>query len=133
MPSLVTRLAPSSAKGSYIGAFNTFQFMGTFIGGVAGGWLFALYGGGGVFIIGAVMVLGLFIVSLICPVPQLLESITITLKKAPIGDFSSLMEKFRDLPGVHDVILLPEEYIVYLKVDPKRFNNESTADIIGLD
>ena len=133
MPSLVTRLAPSSAKGSYIGVFNTFQFMGTFIGGVIGGWIFGINGGDGVFMFGTVAVLGLFILFLVSPVPQLLESVTITLKKAPIGDFSRLMERFRDLPGVHDVILLPEEYIVYLKVDPKRFNNDSTADIIGLD
>ncbi len=38
LPSLISRLAPSAYKGTALGAYATFQFLGMFIGGVLGGF-----------------------------------------------------------------------------------------------
>jgi MFS family permease len=38
-PSLVSRLAPASAKGAALGVYNTLQALGLFCGGALGGWL----------------------------------------------------------------------------------------------
>jgi len=38
-PSMVSRLAPASVRGSAIGVYNTLQSLGFFAGGLAGGWL----------------------------------------------------------------------------------------------
>ncbi len=38
LPSLVTRFAPSSLRGSAVGAFSMAQFFGSFCGGALGGW-----------------------------------------------------------------------------------------------
>jgi MFS family permease len=38
-PSLVSRLAPPHARGAALGAYNTLQSVGFFVGGAAGGWL----------------------------------------------------------------------------------------------
>lgn len=38
-PSLVSRLAPPQARGAALGAYNTLQSVGFFVGGAAGGWL----------------------------------------------------------------------------------------------
>jgi predicted MFS family arabinose efflux permease len=38
-PSLVSRIAPPSAKGAALGVYNTLQSLGLFCGGAAGGWL----------------------------------------------------------------------------------------------
>lgn len=38
-PSLVSRMAPPTARGAALGVYNTLQSLGFFVGGAAGGWL----------------------------------------------------------------------------------------------
>ncbi|RJG07274.1 MFS transporter [Noviherbaspirillum cavernae] len=52
-PSLVSRIAPPSAKGAALGVYNTLQALGLFCGGAAGGWLQQHAGPSTVFILGA--------------------------------------------------------------------------------
>lgn len=52
-PSLVSRLAPSSAKGAALGVYNTLQALGLFCGGALGGWLKQHVGADAVFVMGA--------------------------------------------------------------------------------
>jgi MFS family permease len=80
MPSLMSRLAPAQNKGAVLGIYNTFQFLGVFIGGALGGWLFGLFGGSGVFIFSAVAVLAWLILVVVAPAPKLLESRTVDLE-----------------------------------------------------
>lgn len=49
LPSLVSRLAPPDKKGTALGVYSTSQFLGAFVGGLAGGWLFDSYGAPAVF------------------------------------------------------------------------------------
>lgn len=44
MPSVLSRLAGSRGRGRKMGLYSTFQFIGAFVGGVAGGWLLASFG-----------------------------------------------------------------------------------------
>ena len=43
-PSLISRIAPPSAKGAALGIYNTTQSLGLFLGGMLGGWLGKAYG-----------------------------------------------------------------------------------------
>jgi predicted MFS family arabinose efflux permease len=44
MPSLLSRITGSQGRGRRLGIYSTFQFLGAFFGGVAGGWLLGEYG-----------------------------------------------------------------------------------------
>jgi len=44
MPSLLSRITGSRGRGRRLGLYSTFQFLGAFFGGVAGGWLLGSYG-----------------------------------------------------------------------------------------
>jgi MFS family permease len=132
MPSLMSRLAPAQNKGAALGIYNTFQFLGVFIGGALSGWLFGLFGGSGVFIFSAVAALAWLILVVVARAPKLLESRTVDLENAEQRDFSALVAQFRGLPGVHEVILLSGENIAYLKVDPELFHNESLDNMAGM-
>lgn len=44
LPSLISRSAPSSRKGTALGIYSCFQFLGIFVGGSLGGWLFGAFG-----------------------------------------------------------------------------------------
>lgn len=52
LPSLVTKLAPVSARGTAIGVYNTTQAIGLFVGGAVGGVLAQRYGAAAVFSFG---------------------------------------------------------------------------------
>lgn len=44
MPALLARLTGSRGRGRRMGLYSTFQFLGAFVGGVAGGWLVGRFG-----------------------------------------------------------------------------------------
>lgn len=70
LPSLVSRIAPSSAKGTAIGVYSTLQFIGTFVGASAGGWIAQHYGNAMVFIFCALVALVWLAVALPMRVPS---------------------------------------------------------------
>ncbi len=49
LPSLISRVAPSEAKGTALGIYSSSQFFGIFVGGALGGWLQGVWGLTGVF------------------------------------------------------------------------------------
>lgn len=67
LPSLVSQLAPADGKGTAIGIYNTFQFFGIFLGGLAGGWIFAIHGVSGIFVFCGIAVFGWLLVSCFAP------------------------------------------------------------------
>lgn len=62
-PSLVSRIAPPSAKGAALGVYNTLQALGLFCGGALGGWLTQHVGGASVFVLGAVLTVAWLIIA----------------------------------------------------------------------
>ena len=56
-PSLVSRLAPTGARGAALGLYNTLQSLGFFVGGALGGWLVHAHGPSGLFVVCAVAAL----------------------------------------------------------------------------
>lgn len=63
LPSLVSKIAPASARGTAIGVYNTTQALGLFAGGVIGGYLVHRFGPDAVFVFGIVIVAGWLIVA----------------------------------------------------------------------
>ncbi len=55
LPSLVSRIAPTAARGTAIGVYNTTQTLGLFAGGLAGGWLARQFGAASVYVLGAAL------------------------------------------------------------------------------
>jgi predicted MFS family arabinose efflux permease len=69
LPSLVSRIAPSSARGTALGVYNTTQALGLFVGGLAGGVLAQHLGTSAVFVFGAVLIALWLLVALGMRVP----------------------------------------------------------------
>jgi predicted MFS family arabinose efflux permease len=62
-PSLVSRMAPASARGAALGIYNTMQAIGLFAGGAGGGLLAKHYGAPAVFSAGCVVTLAWLIIA----------------------------------------------------------------------
>jgi predicted MFS family arabinose efflux permease len=118
LPSLVSRLAPSESKGAAIGVFSTSQFLGVFAGGEFAG-LISGYGVSGVFLLtGAVLGVWLLLV-LTMSEPRFLASRQIRIDAQSAHEAETLARKLTAVPGVAEAIVIAEEGIAYLKVDPR--------------
>jgi predicted MFS family arabinose efflux permease len=57
LPSYVSRTAPKSRKGTALGIYSCSQFLGIFVGGTAGGWLYGQFGLTHVYLFSALLTL----------------------------------------------------------------------------
>ncbi|MFU8798073.1 MAG: MFS transporter [Gammaproteobacteria bacterium] len=55
LPSLISHIAPSHSKGAAMGIYTCFQFLGIFVGGIAGGFIYGHYSAYNVFIFCAIL------------------------------------------------------------------------------
>lgn len=131
LPSMLSKLAPAGAKGTAMGIYSTSQFLGAFLGGVMGGWLSQQWGLGAVFFGCALLGLGWFVVMMGMTPPRHLSSEIVALDESYHDDsLDTLMEKFADVAGVEDVMLVPGERLAYLKVDHDRLDEQALAALV---
>jgi MFS family permease len=63
LPSLVSRVAPAGAKGAAAGVYSSVQFLGAFVGGVAGGFVSQYLGAPAVFVLCGLLTLSWLLVA----------------------------------------------------------------------
>lgn len=125
LPSLVSRLAPGERKGAAIGVFSTSQFLGAFAGGGLAGLLLQRgFGASGVFaaVAGLVALWLLWVVTM--REPQFLASHQIRVRASNAQEADRLARELAAVPGVAEVIVIAEEGIAYLKVDPRALDRK---------
>ncbi len=131
LPSLVTKAAPAGAKGTATGIYSSAQFLGIFAGGAAGGWVHALAGVSGVFAFAAGLAVVWLIVAATMRKPGHYTTYLARLGDIDEADTARLASALGRVPGVVDVIVVAEEGVGYLKVNPERFDARAVEAIIG--
>jgi MFS family permease len=130
LPSLVSRLAPAGAKGTAIGVYSAIQFIGTFCGAAAGGWLSQYHGAGAVFgFCGALAVIWLLL-AIGMRVPAALDTRRYQLPKMDAQAVSGLTRRLAGVPGVREV-MLSGEGVAYLRVDSKGFDEQNVIKLLA--
>ena len=131
LPSLISKESPPGHKGTAMGVYSTSQFLGVAIGGSLGGLLYSL--GGGPLVFGGCAVLALlwFGVSLTMAEPPYVSSLRIVLPEG-VAATPALEQKIRACDGVSDVLLVPEEHSLYVKVDSKRLTRSDLERLVAL-
>ncbi len=124
LPSLVSRIAPVGRKGTAIGVFNTFQFLGVFVGGTCGGWLMGQFGVGSVFVTCAALATVWLLVTLASPAPVLADTRLVRVGRRDSDDARGIAQRLSGLPGVLEVTVVAEEGVAYLKIDAQAFDEE---------
>ncbi len=127
LPSMVSRLAPAACKGSAMGVYNTFQFLGVFFGGFVGGIIYGNIGVAAVFIVCAFMLLAWVWLVYSAPKLRLLDSLVVTVNHAAGMDCKSMLET---VTGVEEVIIIEGESTAYLKVDKELLDHQALEKII---
>jgi MFS family permease len=130
LPSLITKTAPADAKGTATGIYSSAQFLGIFVGGALGGWIWGLAGARGVLLLGLGIAVAWLAVAAGMRRPGLYSTRLVRLDAAA-GPAERLVERLRAAPGVVEAVAAPDEGVAYLKVDRAAFEPAALAAILG--
>jgi predicted MFS family arabinose efflux permease len=119
LPSLVSKISPPESKGTAMGFYSTSQFLGTFLGGMGGGYLHHHYGDATVFAFCAALVFIWFLLAITMKNPRYLSSHLLNVGTVTREQAVELTEQLRKIPGVAEAIIIIEDGVAYLKVDRK--------------
>lgn len=131
LPSLITKTSPARAKGTATGVYSSSQFLGIFVGGVAGGWLQQHSGGDAIFLWAGALALFWLLLAVTMRQPSYL--VTRLLRIGRGVDPHQLRVALQRLPGVAEVVVAPDEQLAYLKVDSKLFDIAGAKSLAAAD
>ncbi len=117
LPSIVSKVAPVTSKGTALGVYSTSQFAGAFVGGVTGGWIHGEFGLAGVFLFGTAAALIWLLVASGMDRPANLLNHMLRVGERDEAQAQTLREELGQIAGVVEVEVVAAEGIAYLKVD----------------
>lgn len=120
LPSLVAKTAPLDLKGTAMGVYSSSQFLGAFVGGLAGGALYGAFGYGGVFLGCAAALLVWLGLAAGMQDPDYVSTHLVHLGPVDAGQARVLAGRLAAVPGVSEALVSAEEGVAYLKIDRRR-------------
>lgn len=124
LPSLVSKVAPIRNKGTAMGVYSSSQFLGIFIGGTVGGFVFAHFGYQAVFVFCAVAGIIWLFAAITMKHPPYLSTLLFSLSDIGNKDPQALSQQLRNIPGVAEVAIMADENLIYAKVDKKIIDKD---------
>ena len=131
LPSLISKLAPASAKGTAMGVYNTSQSLGMFVGGAAGGWLAKYHGFPSVFIFCGVLMGAWLILALGMKTPPAVRTRMFRVEGLTGERADWLKGELSRLAGVREVAVLPDEGVAVLKVAKAGWDETAAMQLMG--
>ena len=128
LPSLVSKIAPAGGKGTAMGVYSSSQFLGAFLGGVTGGYVAHHYGYVQVFWMSSLLIVVWVIAAATMRKPRHLKSLVVQLVP---GDEIIATDFVGAVPGVCDVVVIPDQQLAYFKIDNDEFCPETMQKVLG--
>jgi len=131
LPSMISKIAPLSAKGTAMGVYSSVQFLGAFFGAVMGGVLMQHLGGNAVFIF-SMMLLALWLLV----VSGMKPPAAVSTKLYPIAQMDDaqarlLQQNLLQLQGVREALVVTAEGMACLKVDMQGFDQTAVEQLVS--
>ena len=116
LPSWLSKVCPVGNRGTAMGIYSSFQFMGAFVGGLLGGWALVSFGVSGLFVLlGAILLLWVFL-ALPMQSPKALQTMVLHIGDKNPAEFTKIIS---NIVGVEDILLVEGEDLAYIKVDKR--------------
>lgn len=125
LPSLVSKIAPADKKGTAMGVYTSSQFMGAFVGGVSGGWLYGEYGAGAVFALCGLMASIWILLAGTMKQPRHLATFMINVGEVTQAEADDLTIRIKAVTGVVETTVISEDGVAYLKIDSQTIDEEA--------
>jgi MFS family permease len=130
LPSLISKIAPASAKGSAMGVYNTSQSFGMFLGGALGGYLSQHYGPSAVFWFCSVLI-GLWLVAASGMArPPAVRTRLFHVRAMNAERATDMSKQLAKLQGVSEALVVGDEGIAILKVDLRGWDEPGVMKLI---
>lgn len=117
MPSLISRTAPASRKGSALGIYSCSQFSGIFVGGVLGGWLYGKFSFTGVYLFCIALSIFWLALAYFMQPPRYLVTQLLRLLPSQQAHWDKIAAKLQIIPGMLETTFIAEDGIAYLKME----------------
>lgn len=124
LPTLISREAPTTYRGSAISIYSTNQFLGSALGGVLGGFVIQTYGIYTIYIIDIIIALVWFVINLTIQNISYIYSFYIILPNHILIN-NQLIQHIQTFTGVIEVHQLLETNGIYIKIDTNKTNQKS--------
>ena len=125
LPALVSRVAPIHARGAALGVYSTLQYLGAFVGGIAGGWLLGAGGERAVLAAGAVLCAGWILIATGLRQPRRLSVEQLRVGVVESESVDALTAQLLAVPGVVEAVVVVEDGIAWLRVDLGQLDRRS--------
>ncbi len=117
LPSLISKIAPAGSKGTAIGVYNSFQFLGLFLGGAFGGFLAQHVSRSAVFVFASGLGLAWLLLALsMTPPPQVRTRMIHIPGEVDEKRAKRLSAALSAIDGVAEAMVMTGESVAYLKV-----------------
>ena len=130
LPSLISKIAPASAKGTAMGVYNTSQSLGLFLGGVLGGYLAQHHGPSAVFIFSSVLIGVWLIFAFGMARPPAVRTRLFHLREMDAERATALSKQLAKMNGVSEALVVGDEGIAILKVDMRGWDEAAVQKLI---
>jgi len=130
LPSLISKIAPASAKGTAMGVYNTSQSFGMFLGGVLGGYLSQHFGASAVFIFCSVLIGIWLLLAITMERPPAVRTRLFHVQEMSAQSATALSKQLAKLQGVSEALVVGDEGIAILKVDMRGWDETGVAQLI---
>lgn len=130
LPSLISKLAPASAKGTAMGVYNTAQAFGLFVGGAAGGWLAKHHGFGALFVFCAVLMGGWLMLALGMKTPPAVRTRMFRVEGLDAVRAALLKAQLAALTGVKEAAVMHDQNLAVLKVAKSGWDETGAMNLI---
>ncbi|WP_374351425.1 MFS transporter [Chitinimonas sp.] len=131
-PSIISKVAPSDAKGTAMGVYNTTQSLGFAVGSSLGGLLYHHGGALPVHLFCALLIGIWFIATLGLKPPLPVRTEMFHLDDAALTDSSALARQLTQLDGVKEAVVIADEGVAYLKVLRSGWDEAAAKRLMGL-
>lgn len=117
LPSLISKIAPATNKGTATGVYSSCQFFGIFIGGAVGGWFYSAHNITGVFIFSIVLALIWLAVASTMKKPRHVGTHMLAFGKLTPAQAEQLQGQLLAVNGIIEANVMCDDGVAYLKVD----------------
>jgi predicted MFS family arabinose efflux permease len=114
LPSWLSKVCPVGNRGTAMGIYSSCQFLGTFAGGILGGFSLANVGVDGLFLLLAMMLLFWCLLACTMTSPKPLQTLILQVGETKADEF---VKSISNIVGVEDILLIEGEDLAYVKVD----------------
>ena len=130
LPSLISKIAPTGAKGTAMGVYNTSQSIGLFFGGAMGGWLSQHYGYSAVYEFAAGIIVLCLLAAIGMKAPPAVKTRMFHLGAIDDAQARALAAGLQAIDGVFEAGVIAGEQVAILKVAQRGWDEASAQKLL---